>query len=141
MTPEVIPAGERQSPAKASRSKAIPTLEEVTAYCEERNNGINPQRFCDYYAAQGWKLSNGQKMRDWQAAVRNWESREREGPPQVAAPGPIVARSVSDLRYLDNAARGKALLEATLRRKQMTDDERAREMGLKSADELPPEWR
>ena len=29
----------------------------------------------DYYAAQGWKLSNGNPMKDWRAAVRNWAHR------------------------------------------------------------------
>lgn len=54
-----------------------PAAEEVQAYCEERGNGIEGRRFCDYYAAQGWKLSNGRVLKDWKAAVRNWESREK----------------------------------------------------------------
>lgn len=49
-----------------------PTLAEVEAYCNERKNGINPQRFVDYYAARGWMVGKS-KMRDWKAAVRLWE--------------------------------------------------------------------
>lgn len=50
-----------------------PTLEEVKAYCKERNNQVDPERFIDYYASQNWKKANGQKVRDWQACIRQWE--------------------------------------------------------------------
>ena len=50
-----------------------PTVEEVAAYCAERNNGINAQYFVDYYTQGGWILKNGRKMSDWKAAVRTWE--------------------------------------------------------------------
>lgn len=61
-----------------SKRFAPPSTEDVRAYCEERNNGIDPDKFVDYYTAQGWKLSNGQPMKDWRAAVRNWEHRNKE---------------------------------------------------------------
>lgn len=57
-----------------------PTLEQVKAYCDERINGIDPQHFIDYYERQGWKLSNGRAMKDWKAAIRTWETRERKNP-------------------------------------------------------------
>ena len=50
-----------------------PTLEEVTAYCTERNNGIDPQYFYDYQTARNWTLSNGKRMADWRATIRTWE--------------------------------------------------------------------
>ena len=49
-----------------------PTLEEVAQYCQERKNGIDPQHFLDYYNANGWKVGRN-SMKDWKAAVRNWE--------------------------------------------------------------------
>lgn len=49
-----------------------PTVEEVAAYCKERNNGINPERFVDYYESNGWKVGRN-SMKDWKAAVRTWE--------------------------------------------------------------------
>ena len=55
-----------------------PTVDEVAAYCMERKNGIDAQHFVDYYAQQKWKLSNGNSMADWKAAVRTWESRDRK---------------------------------------------------------------
>ena len=50
-----------------------PTVDEVAAYCRERNNGIDAQHFIDYYLTRNWVLSNGKKMSDWKAAVRTWE--------------------------------------------------------------------
>lgn len=54
-----------------------PTVDEVAGYCAERSNGINAQEFIDYYEQTGWKLSNGQRMVDWKAAIRNWENRRK----------------------------------------------------------------
>lgn len=55
---------------------APPTLEEVTAYCRERNNGIDPQHFVDYYQSNGWKVGRN-PMKDWKATVRRWEQTEK----------------------------------------------------------------
>jgi len=49
-----------------------PTVEEVRAYCEERQNSVDAQHFVDYYEARDWKLGKV-KMKSWQAAVRTWE--------------------------------------------------------------------
>lgn len=47
-----------------------PTVEQVFLYCEERHNGIDAQRFVDYYTARGWK-----NVEDWKAQIRVWESK------------------------------------------------------------------
>lgn len=61
----------------ASRSKFVkPSVEEIAAYCAERNNSIDPQQFFDFYESKGWKVGN-QSMKDWEAAVRTWERREK----------------------------------------------------------------
>jgi hypothetical protein len=49
-----------------------PTKEEVQAYCFERNNQVDAERFIDYYTANGWCVGKN-KMKDWKAAVRTWE--------------------------------------------------------------------
>lgn len=49
-----------------------PTLEQVQAYCKERNNSVDPQRFIDFYTSNGWKVGRN-SMKDWKAAVRTWE--------------------------------------------------------------------
>src|SRR5215472_940200 len=49
-----------------------PTLEDVTVYCHERGDLVNPERWFNYYSANGWKIGRN-AMRDWKAAVRTWE--------------------------------------------------------------------
>lgn len=49
-----------------------PTLEEVKAYCSERGNHVDAERWFDYYTSNGWKVGKNQ-MKDWKAAVRTWE--------------------------------------------------------------------
>lgn len=61
-------ADEPRKPTKFSR----PSLEEVKAYCAERHNNVDPQRFIDHYDAVGWKVGKA-PMKDWRAAVRTWE--------------------------------------------------------------------
>lgn len=51
-----------------------PTVEEVRAYCEERNNGIDAEQFVSYYESNGWKVGRT-SMKDWRACVRTWEKR------------------------------------------------------------------
>jgi hypothetical protein len=48
-------------------------VEEVRAYCQERGNSVDAQRFVDYYGANGWKVGKN-PMKDWKAAVRTWEN-------------------------------------------------------------------
>ncbi len=55
-----------------------PTVEEVRTYCQERNNSVDAERFVDYYEANGWKVGKS-SMKDWKAAVRNWERRDKDG--------------------------------------------------------------
>ena len=38
----------------------------------ERGNDVDPERFVDFYEAKGWMVGKN-KMKDWRAAVRNWE--------------------------------------------------------------------
>lgn len=52
-----------------------PTVEEVKSYCQERKNGVDAERFVDFYSSKGWMVGKS-KMRDWKASVRTWENRE-----------------------------------------------------------------
>ena len=49
-----------------------PALAEVIAYCNERKNNVDAQKFVDYYTANGWQVGRN-KMKDWKAAIRTWE--------------------------------------------------------------------
>lgn len=58
---------------KGSKEKFIkPTVEEIRAYCRERNNIVDAERFYDHYESNGWKVGKN-AMKDWKAAVRTWE--------------------------------------------------------------------
>ena len=50
-----------------------PTIDEVKAYCKDRNNSVDADRFIDYYNSNGWMVGKN-KMKDWKAAVRTWEN-------------------------------------------------------------------
>lgn len=56
-----------------------PTLQEVSEYCASRNNGIDPAAFIDHYTSNGWKVGKS-AMKDWRAAVRNWERNHIDRP-------------------------------------------------------------
>lgn len=49
-----------------------PSREEVAAYCNERNNGVDAGKWYDHYTSNGWMVGRN-KMKDWKAAVRTWE--------------------------------------------------------------------
>lgn len=53
-----------------------PTIKDVQDFCDDEGLSIDTQRFVNYYAAQGWKLSNGNNMKDWHAAARNWARKD-----------------------------------------------------------------
>lgn len=66
---------EEKTRAPSSRRFTPPSVDEVAAYCQERGNGVDAQRFVDFYASKGWKVGNA-GMKDWHAAVRNWERQD-----------------------------------------------------------------
>lgn len=53
-----------------------PTVDEVRAYCTEKGYAVDPDRFVDYYTSNGWKVGKN-PMKDWKAAVRNWNGKEQ----------------------------------------------------------------
>lgn len=65
----------RTEEKRVSSRFAPPTVDDVKAYCFERGNNVDPQRFIDYYQSNGWKVGKNQ-MKDWKAAVRTWEQRD-----------------------------------------------------------------
>jgi hypothetical protein len=51
-----------------------PNVDEVKTYCTERNIGIDPQGFIDYYQTNNW-MRGKNKIKDWKACMRTWEAR------------------------------------------------------------------
>ena len=55
-----------------------PSREEVQAYCQERGNNVDADRFIDFYTSKGWMVGKN-PMKDWKACVRTWEKRSDVG--------------------------------------------------------------
>ena len=72
----------REEAIASKRKSAVrfipPTIDEVAAYCRERGNSVDAERFVDFYTAKGWKVGKN-PMKDWKAAVRTWEKEDGNG--------------------------------------------------------------
>lgn len=73
----------KQSKTKQPRTKKSntkkkpfvpPTLEEVEAYCKERNNNVDAKKFFDFFTASDWVDSKGNPVHSWKQKVITWES-------------------------------------------------------------------
>ena len=49
-----------------------PTLNEVQDFILKNGYSVDADRFIDFYGAKGWMIGKN-KMKDWKAAVRNWQ--------------------------------------------------------------------
>jgi hypothetical protein len=66
-----------------------PALFEIESYCKERKNTVSYKQFFDFYESKGWMVGRN-KMKDWRAAVRTWEGREKN----TGIPGKTEARQL-----------------------------------------------
>ena len=85
---------------KPTRTRFIqPKLEEVKAYCLERNNNVDAERFVDYYTSNGWMVGRT-KMKDWKSAVRTWErngyDRNKTAEPKGEEPDNIFLKMLNE---------------------------------------------
>ena len=69
-----------------------PTLEDVQAYCQERGNNVDAERFIDFYTSKGWMVGKN-PMKDWKACVRTWEKSSKK----VGANGVKLADETDDI--------------------------------------------
>lgn len=49
-----------------------PTYNDILEYCIERKNGVDVNKFLNFYSSKGWMVGKN-KMIDWKACVRTWE--------------------------------------------------------------------
>ncbi len=85
--PDIDPdTGVKESTLKGAKEKRFtpPTIEEVKAYCRERKNDVDPEKFVDFYESKGWMIGKN-KMKSWKAALRTWE-KPRDGPAPKSEP-------------------------------------------------------
>ena len=98
------PTTSKEDKKSACKTFSPPSVEDVKAYCLERNNCVDAQMFCDFYASKGWYVGKN-PMKDWKAAVRTWETRKKADSSQAKAYSPakrVVEQQYSQ-RYYDPA--------------------------------------
>lgn len=83
-------------PAPKRKRFTTPTVEEVQAYITSMGYRVSAQSFVDYYIANGWKVGKN-PMKDWRAAVRTWNRREKDQQQKVV---PRPENDISDLTNL-----------------------------------------
>lgn len=67
---------ETKKKSKARARFIPPTLEEVRAYCRERNSPVDPEQFYEYFTAdpeRQWIDSKGQPVLNWKQKLVTWE--------------------------------------------------------------------
>lgn len=62
---------------EAVESGSKPSLSEIRDYCNERQNGIDPEEFYDFYTSKGWLIGKT-PMKDWKACIRTWEKNRKK---------------------------------------------------------------
>lgn len=62
---------------KENNKFIVPTAQEIEEYKIEISAIVNAQAFYDHYEANGWMVGKV-KMKNWKAAFRQWNSREKE---------------------------------------------------------------
>lgn len=66
---------------KEKKKFTPPTLEEVEAYCKERNSPVSPKDFFDYFDTGHWIDSKGEPVRNWKQKIITWENHAKGKPP------------------------------------------------------------
>ena len=64
---------------KHIRNQIPPTRDMVQEYITENGYRVDADTFMDYYESKGWYIGKN-KMKDWQASVRNWNRNEHGKP-------------------------------------------------------------
>ncbi len=88
------------------RAFAIPTHDEIKTYCNERKNKVDHIKFHDFYTSKGWMVGKN-KMKDWKAAVRNWEKTsftDEVNKPTIQDPNKRYEETQKYLKSLEVAA-------------------------------------
>jgi|SRR5947209_7198140 len=136
--------GEKRQKRASAHSRVFhkPSFDELKAYCQERQNGVDSQEFLDHYEANGWKVGRN-PMKDWRAAVRTWEQRrQRDTKPNANRFGGKTPLEMAKEEVEDWSARNKSASNPNNRAEQKQADilrarERARAdlMGARPSDD------
>ena len=99
--PNLTQGGESAPETRNATPRFVaPTEGEVERFVREGGYEVDAERFVSFYASKGWMVGRN-KMKDWQAAVRNWHRRERK---EVAERKPV-----GECRVLEWGQRSEAV--------------------------------
>lgn len=74
--------GETPVVVKQKKTSSVfqrPTVQQIIDYVLEIQATVDAKQFWDYYESIGWKVGRGgHPMKDWQAAVRQWQARNNQ---------------------------------------------------------------
>ncbi len=74
--PEKTSKGELHSPVtqdKTQKRFIPPTLEQVQSFfLENKSDHLEAEKYFNHFQSNGWLVGGRTKMKDWQAAARNW---------------------------------------------------------------------
>ena len=82
---------------KAQSRMKVPTIEECREYHAAKKYSWEIESFYDYYEANGWKVGRN-PMRDWRAAMRNWNRTEKNKTTGGTSAGYYRRRADNDQR-------------------------------------------
>lgn len=90
--------------SKPKRKRFVPpSLDDVKAYCNERHNSVDAQKFLDYYSMTGWKTKGGAVIKDWKACVRTWERNTRNETPKYQTQAQVWGKTPEQIKAEDDA--------------------------------------
>lgn len=73
---DTLPSNDGKSDIRATRFTP-PSADDVANYVREQDYHVNAERFVAFYEQKGWMVGKNH-MKDWKAAVRNWETRWKD---------------------------------------------------------------
>lgn len=92
---DTLPSNDGKSDTRAARF-APPSADDVSAYVQAQGYHVNAERFVAFYEQKGWMVGKN-RMKDWKAAVRSWETRWKdESRPQEKGSGNVFLEMLED---------------------------------------------
>ena len=76
-----------------------PTLEEIQAYCKERNNNVDAKRFYDYFSVSDWHDSKGEKVKSWKQKIITWENNNKNTSEVIT--NDTIKRNIEEHKFFD----------------------------------------
>ena len=92
---DTLPSNDGKSDTRGARFTP-PSADDVSAYVQAQGYHVNAERFVAFYEQKGWMVGKN-RMKDWKAAVRSWETRWKdERRPQEKSSGNVFLEMLED---------------------------------------------